>query len=55
LETAARLREAIWDVWPRPSFTLIPITPDRLAEKQTRRDHFFATILKEGSLLAQED
>jgi len=55
LETAARLREAIWDVWPRPSFTLIPITPDRLAEKRNCRDHFFTTVLEEGVLLAQED
>ncbi len=55
LETAARFREAIWDVWPRPAFTLIPITPARLAEKQSSRDHFFATILKEGVLLAAQD
>jgi predicted nucleotidyltransferase len=55
LETAARFREAIWDVWPRPAFTLIPITPARLAEKQSTRDHFFATILKEGVLLAAQD
>jgi len=52
LETAARFREAIWDVWPRPAFTLIPIAPARLEEKQARRDHFFATVLKEGVLLA---
>ncbi len=55
LETAARFREAIWDVWPRPAFTLIPITPARLAEKQSRRDHFFGTVLKEGVLLATQD
>ena len=55
LATAARLREAIWDVWPRPAFTLVPITPERLAEKQNRRDHFFSTVLKEGVLLAEKD
>jgi predicted nucleotidyltransferase len=55
LETAARFREAIWDVWPRPAFTFIPITPARLAEKQSTHDHFFATILKEGVLLAAQD
>jgi predicted nucleotidyltransferase len=55
LETAARFREAIWDVWPRPAFTLVPITPARLAEKQSRRDHFFGTVLKEGVLLATQD
>src|SRR5258708_1118882 len=52
LEAARRFREAIWDVWPRPSLTLIPITPHRLSEKRDRRDHFFATILQEGLLLA---
>jgi predicted nucleotidyltransferase len=55
LETAARFREAIWEVWPRPAFTLIPITPARLAEKRRRRDHFFDTVLKEGVLLATQD
>jgi len=55
LETAARFREAIWDVWPRPAFTLVPITPARLAEKQSRRDHFFGTVIKEGVLLATQD
>src|SRR5436853_7904317 len=55
LETAARFREAIWDVWPRPAFTLLPITPARLSEKRTRHDHFFTTVLKEGVLLAEED
>lgn len=55
LETAARFREAIWDVWPCPAFTLLPITPARLAEKQERRDHFFATVLKEGVLIATDN
>ena len=55
LETARRFREAIWDVWPCPAFTLLPITPARLAEKQARRDHFFATVLKEGVLIAKDN
>ena len=55
LETAARFREALWKVWPRPAFTLLPITPARLAEKKERGDHFFATVLKEGVLLATQD
>ena len=54
-ETARRYREAIWEVWPRPSLTLIPIAPARLAEKQAVGDHFFATVLKEGVLLATEN
>jgi predicted nucleotidyltransferase len=55
LEASARLREAIWDVWPRPALTLLPVTPGRLAEKQARNDHFFATVLNEGVLLASQD
>lgn len=54
-ETLSKLGSAIWDVWPRPSFTLIPITPRRLAEKRVVGDHFFQTVLKEGVLLAEED
>jgi predicted nucleotidyltransferase len=54
-DTARRYREAIGDIWPRPSLTLIPIAPARLAEKQALGDHFFARILKEGVLLASEN
>ena len=54
-ETARRYREAIWEIWPRPSLTLVPIAPARLAEKQAIGDHFFATVLKEGVLLASEN
>jgi hypothetical protein len=39
----------------KPSFTLIPITPSRLGEKQTCGDFFFGTVLKEGVALATED
>jgi hypothetical protein len=42
-------------VWPRPAFTLIPISPARLAEKQARHDHFFATVLNDGVLIATEN
>jgi predicted nucleotidyltransferase len=55
LEAARKFREAIWDVWPRPALTLVPITPQRLAEKKARNDHFFATVLQEGLLLASEN
>ena len=54
-EAARTFREAVWEIWPRPAFTLIPITPDRLAEKRRVRDHFFQTVLEEGVLLAEED
>jgi predicted nucleotidyltransferase len=55
IPASRRLSEAILTVWPRPAFTLIPITPQRLAEKQAVRDTFFDTILSQGVLLAKED
>jgi predicted nucleotidyltransferase len=55
LETAEQFREAIWEVWPRPSFTLIPISPQRLNEKKESNDPFFATVLGEGVLLATKN
>jgi predicted nucleotidyltransferase len=55
LEAARQFREAIWDVWPRPPLTLIPITPARLGEKQAVGDFFFGTVLREGVLLATQD
>ncbi|MBM3879539.1 MAG: nucleotidyltransferase domain-containing protein [Verrucomicrobia bacterium] len=55
LEGARRFRHATWEVWPCPAFTLLPISPTRLAEKQAVRDHFFTTLLNEGVTLATED
>ena len=52
LEAARQWRLAMRAVWPRPAFTLVPISPERLAEKKACQDHFFATVLKEGVLLA---
>jgi predicted nucleotidyltransferase len=52
LDTARRYREALWKVRPRLAFTLVPIAPARLAEKKASGDFFFATVLKEGLLLA---
>ena len=52
LKAAQRFREAIWEVWPCPAFTLIPITPVRLNEKRVIGDHFFGTIFREGVQLA---
>src|SRR2546425_8173090 len=46
-DTATTWLRAIWDVRPKPSFTLIPITPERLREKQTVGDDFFQTVLRE--------
>lgn len=55
IAASRRLSEAILQVWPRPAFTLIPITPQRLAEKRADADTFFDTILEQGVLLATED
>ena len=55
LESAALFRKAIRHIKPKPAFSLLPITPGRLKEKRKAKDHFFATILKEGILIADED
>ncbi len=55
LVAASQWRRAMRPVWPRPAFTLIPISSARLSEKQVVGDHFFATVLQEGVLLATED
>lgn len=54
-ETIRRYLKALWEIWPRPALTLIPIAPQRLAEKKASSDPFFATVLKEGRLLATQD
>ena len=55
IPASRRLSEAILEVWPRPAFTLIPITPERLNEKRAVHDPFFETVLRQGVLLATED
>lgn len=55
LAASRRWNETLLDVWPRPPLTLIPITPGRLEEKKISKDHFFATVLKEGVPLATQD
>ena len=55
LEASASYSDAIWDVLPRPAFTLIPIAPGRLTEKRVSGDPFYRTIMEEGVLLASED
>ena len=51
LKAAQQFRGAISEVRPKPAFTLLPITPQRLEEKKSTGDHFFATVLREGLLL----
>lgn len=55
LQTARGFRRAIREIHSKPAFTLIPITPARLAEKRFRHDHFFHSVLSEGILLATEN
>ena len=55
LEAAGEWRVAMRPVWPRPPFTLIPISPQRLAEKRARSDPFFQTVLTEGVSIAAQD
>ena len=55
LQAAQKFRLAMWDEGPLPAFTLIPITPQRLAEKKLVGDHFFQTVLTEGVPIASEN
>jgi len=52
LAAAQSFRRAIR---PKPAFTLVPITPERLAEKRSIQDFFFKTVLTEGVRLAEEN
>jgi hypothetical protein len=55
LRAAQQFRRAMRPLTGKPSFTLVPIAPARLAEKKAIGDHFFATVLSEGVLLAAQD
>jgi hypothetical protein len=55
LEAAQSFSREMRPIPSKPSFTLIPITPERLGEKQSVGDHFFRTVLQEGVLLATQD
>ena len=52
LKAAHRWRVAISEIRPKPAFSLLPIAPQRLQEKQTTGDYFFQTVMKEGVQLA---
>ena len=55
LDTAVAFRRALLPLRPGLSFTLVPITPQRLDEKKNAGDHFFHTVIEEGVPLAEED
>ena len=52
LRAAQQFRRAISEIRPKPAFSLLPIAPQRLEEKQMACDYFFQTVLKEGVQLA---
>ncbi|MEQ1750405.1 MAG: nucleotidyltransferase domain-containing protein [Prosthecobacter sp.] len=54
-QAAGVWRRAMRPLRGKPSFTLIPISPGRLIEKQVCSDHFFHTVLEEGKLLATQN
>jgi hypothetical protein len=55
LKAAQSYRRAMRPIRPKPPFTLVPISPLRLEEKKSVGDHFFATVLEEGVLLATQN
>ena len=55
IRAAQRFRRAMRGIRPKPAFTLVPITPERLAEKRKVGDHFFQRVDTEGICLAKED
>jgi predicted nucleotidyltransferase len=55
LEAAQSFRREMRPIRPKPAFTLVPITPERLAEKRSIQDFFFETVLREGVRLAEEN
>ena len=55
LEAAQIFCRAIRPIRPKPSFTIVPITPERLSEKRTIKDFFYETVLREGVPLAEEN
>ena len=55
LEAAQQFCRVMRAIPAKPSFTLVPISPERLGEKKASGDYFFRTVLKEGVLLAAQD
>jgi len=53
LKAAQTLRKSTRGIGRKPAFTLVPISVERLREKQENKDPFYLTILKEGVVIAQ--
>lgn len=54
-EAARQWRTAMSPLRPFIAFDLVPISPERLAEKKERGDFFFGTIMQEGVPIAAQD
>ncbi len=54
-KAAQKFSAAIWNIWPHPDFSLVPITPNRLAEKKAIGDFFYHAVLTEGVQIAAEN
>ena len=54
-EASRTFRRAIGRIRNKPALSLVPITPERLAEKQRIHDPFFETVMREGVCLAEKD
>lgn len=54
-QAACQLRRAVGRIRDKPAFSLIPISPERLLQKQIAHDPFFETVLREGVRLAEKD
>src|SRR5437660_6596377 len=52
LSAAQQYSRSMRPIRPKPAFTLVPITPARLAEKREIKDFFFETVLREGVRIA---
>jgi hypothetical protein len=55
LKAARAFRRAMRPIRPKPAFTLVPIAVQRLQEKKANGDFFFATVLREGVIIAAEN
>ncbi len=51
-KVAQALRKSTRGINRKPAFTLVPISVERLKEKQEKRDPFYRTILEEGVIIA---
>ena len=52
---ARMLRKSIGRIRNKPALSLVPISSERLLEKQRINDPFFNTIVREGVCLAEKD